>query len=385
MSEQARWEYYLEMRLRYIKADKEAKQKILDEFCKICKYHRKYAIKKLNQPPDFDKYKRRQGCGRKSKYKTEGIMEFLRTVWVSSNLICSKRLVAVLPVWIGFYKAKQHILTQSDIEKLSSISPATIDRLLKKFRMRYGKRGLSTTKPGSMIKELVPIKTNQWNETRPGFIEADTVAHCGTNIAGDYVFSLDTVDIATGWTAQRALWGKGERAMMTAMEDLEKSLPFKILGFDTDNGSEFLNYRLLKYFKERPSKVEFTRSRPYQKNDNAHVEQKNWSIVREYIGYNRLDNFIMTEMLNDVYKKELNYMTNYFIPSMKLIAKQRIGSKIKKIHSKPETPYSRLMQSEFIEDEVKSKLRKQFEKINPFTLHKKLKRKIDTIMKMTVK
>ncbi len=387
MSEKSRWEYYLKMRIRYQKANKAEKQKLIDEFCEVCGYHRKYAIMKLNKNPNINKDNPRKRCGRKAKYNTPGIIEFLKTLWRATNLICSKRMVASIPTWLQHYRVEEVELrlTENDKKKLESISSSTIDRLLKKYRNKFERRGLCTTKPGSMIKQIIPINTDQWDATKPGYIEADTVAHCGNSVKGDYINSLNIVDIATGWTSQRALWGKGEAAVIKAMQDIEENLPFRILGFDSDNGSEFLNYRLIKYFKERKHKVAFTRSRPNKKNDNAHVEQKNWTIVRQYIGYARLDNFLMTGMLNDIYKKELNQLTNFFLPSMKLIFKERIGSKIIKRHSKPETPYSRILESKYVDKKVKEKLQKQFERMDPYKIQKRISKKMNAILKMTYK
>ena len=164
------------------------------------------------------------------------------------------------------------------------------DRLLKPVRIQYKKRGRATTKPGTLLRKQIPLKTNQWDETRPGFVEADTVAHCGDTMAGMFAFTVDCVDIATGWTEQRAVWGKGESGVLEQIRDIEQSLPFPLLGFDCDNGSEFLNYHLLRHFTERKKPIQFTRSRAYHKDDNAHIEQKNWTHVRQWLGYDRLDN-----------------------------------------------------------------------------------------------
>jgi len=265
------------------------------------------------------------------------------------------------------------------------ISPATIDRLLIKFKGRYKKRGLSTTRPGSLIRQLIPIKTDQWNENRPGYVEVDLVAHCGTSVAGEYINTLDMVDIATGWTSQRAVWGKGEHNTFKAIREIELTLPFKIKGFDSDNGKEFLNYRLLKYFKHRTEPVNHTRARAYNKNDNSHIEQKNWTVVRQYIGYDRLDKPDQLEMLNDLYRNELNYFTNYFLPSVKLISKHRHGSKIKKKYDKAKTPFQRLLESQYIDDKKKLELHRIFNKQDPFELQENIKNKTGQIIKLSVK
>lgn len=296
--------------------------------------------------------------------------------------ICSKRLKAIIPIWLGWHEGK---LSKKEKQLLLKISPSTIDRLLHKYRHRYGKRGLCTTKPGSLLRQLIPIKTEQWDETRPGFIEADTVAHCGTSVAGDYALTLNTVDIATGWTLQRAVWGKGEHGVFKALREIELEFPFNILGFDCDNGNELLNWRLLKYFKNRERPVKFTRSRAYHKNDNAHIEEKNWTVVRQYLGYQRIDKFEIVEMMNDLYRNYLNLLINFFIPSVKLIAKQRVGSKIIKRYDKPKTPLQRLMESDCISDDVKMKLHRKSKLINPFKLQKLVSEKINLLLNLASK
>lgn len=385
MSKKSKREYLHEISLRYNKAGKEEKVKILDEFCAVCSYHRKYAIKILNQSPLPEIIKQIKRPGRKKKYHTAGIINFLKTLWKKTNLICSDRLKSAIPIWLPIYKKTVSELSKRDEELLREISAATIDRILSKFRGKYTKRGLCTTRPGSIIRDLIPIRTNQWNENRPGFIEVDLVAHCGTSVAGEYINTLDIVDIATGWTSQRAVWGKGEMNTFKAIKEIELTLPFKIRGFDSDNGKEFMNYRLLKYFKHRKFPVEYTRSRAYNKNDNAHIEEKNWTVVRQYIGYDRLNNPEQLELLNDLYRNELNYFLNYFLPSMKLIAKERQGSKIKKKYDKAKTPFQRLFESKEIDESKKLELLRILNKLDPFKLQEKIESKIRLILKLSVK
>ncbi len=301
-----------------------------------------------------------------------------------TNLICSDRLKAAIPFWLPIYKKSISSLSKKDEELLRKISPATIDRILAKFRGKYTKRGLCTTRPGSIIRDLIPIKTNQWDESRPGFIEVDLVAHCGTSVAGEYINTLDIVDIATGWTSQRAVWGKGEINTFKAIREIELTLPFKIRGFDSDNGKEFMNYRLLKYFKHRKMPVDYTRSRAYNKNDNAHIEEKNWTVVRQYIGYDRLNNPEQLELLNDLYRNDLNYFLNYFLPSMKLISKERQGSKIKKKYDKAKTPFQRLYESQGIDEDKKLELLRILNRLDPFKLQENIERKIRLILKLSV-
>ena len=211
--------------------------------------------------------------------------------------------------------------------------------------MRYRQRGRSTTKPGTLLRHQIPIGTNQWDQRRPGFLEADTVAHCGESTAGQFAYTIDCVDIATGWSEQRAVWGRGETGVIEQIRHIEQSLPFALLGFDCDNGSEFLNHHLLRHFVNRPKPVHFTRSRAYRKDDNAHIEQKNWTHVRQWIGYERLDDPRVVELLNELYRNEWRLFHNFFCPSVKLLAKQQLGSKTIKHHDRPKTPYQRLIDS----------------------------------------
>jgi len=235
------------------------------------------------------------------------------------------------------------------------------------------------TKHGSLLKKHIPIKTDQWDEKQPGFVEADLVAHCGTSLLGDFIWSLTLTDIYSGWTENRAVWNKGATGIVDQIHDIENNLPFEILGFDCDNGSEFLNQYLIRYFQNRPSAVQFTRSRPYHSNNNAHVEQKNWTHVRQLFGYHRIEDKTLLDKINVLYKNESSLLHNYFYPATKLIDKCRIQSKIKKIHDKPQTPYQRLMASEHINAKQKEQLTDFYKKLNPFELKKNQEIKLKNI------
>jgi hypothetical protein len=195
-----------------------------------------------------------------------------------------------------------------------------------------------------------------------------------------FVYTINCVDIATAWNAQRAVWGKGELGVMSAIQSIEESLPFPILGFDCDNGTEFLNWHLYRHFSQRKQPIQFTRSRPYHKNDNAHIEEKNWTHLRQYLGYQRFDNIQLVNLLNELYTSEWSLYFNFFIPSVKLTDKMRSGSKIIKKYDKPKTPFQRLLESPAITDEVKEKLKKQFDILNPFYLQKQMSEKIKNIL-----
>jgi len=378
MSPRSKREYVEAVYLRYKEASRGERTTILNELCATCGYNRKYAIRLLKGYKRFTKPKPRKR-GKPSFYRKEEILIPLRQIWLDANLPCSKRLQAILPLWLPGYRQTFGALSEEVSSALLKISPATIDRLLAPVRIQYHKRGRSTTKPGTLLRNQIPIQTNQWNESRPGFIEADTVAHCGESLSGMFIYTIDTVDIATGWTEQRAVWGKGEAGVLEQLKDIEKALPFPLLGFDSDNGSEFLNYHLLRHFTQRKQPVQFTRSRAYHKDDNAHVEQKNWTHVRQWIGYRRLDNRLIEPMLNDLYRREWRTFHNFFCPSVKLLDKKRIGSKTIKLHDSPKTPYQRITESPHVPQNTKNQMAKYLEKQNPFLLRKAIEVKLRKI------
>jgi hypothetical protein len=375
-------EYLESIRERYRIATKKQKRKILDEFCAVCEYNRKYAIGLLRGLRNKRKSFLTKRKGRPRKYADPVIVEVLKCIWRILNLPCSKRLKAALPLWLPFYNTFFHKnLDSKQSSLLLSISPSTIDRLMAPVRASAHKYGLSTTKPGSLLKRHIPIATDQWDERRPGFLEADTVAHCGTTTEGMYVLTINCIDLATSWREQRAIWGKGERGVLSALKDIEGSLPFPILGFDCDNGSEFLNWPIHKYFIDRKCPVQFTRSRPYHKNDNAHVEEKNWTLVRQYLGYQRFAQPHLAKLLDSLYCSQWRLLMNFFIPSTKLIAKKRVGAKIKKLYDEPQTPFQRLLLCPEIPESTKTKLQDTYSKLNPFILQNMMKKKIHAIVK----
>ena len=379
MSPRSKKEYVEAIFLRYKKASCKERTLILDEFCATSGYHRKHAIRLLRRFRRFVKPKVRKR-GRSPVYHRNLILKPLKTIWLAANLPCSKRLKVILPLWLTGYVQSFGPLSSEASEDLLRISAATIDRLLLPTRIKYKKRGRTTTKPGTLIRKHIPIKTNQWDESRPGFLEADTVAHCGPSLSGLFAYTLDCVDIATGWSEQRAVWGKGETDVLEQIKQIEKSLPFPLLGFDCDNGGEFLNYHLLRHFAKRQRPVQFTRSRPYHKDDNAHIEQKNWTHVRQWLGYQRLDDPNAVPLLNDLYAHEWRLFHHFFSPSMKLLSKERVGSKTLKHHDLPKTPYQRIIDSPHVLPKVKHDLSKQLEKLNPFVLRDAIERRLKKIL-----
>jgi hypothetical protein len=378
MSNLAKKEYLQEIKKRYFLASKSDKTFILDEFCTVCGFNRKYAIRLIRKKVTHPNRKK----GRHKKYHSLALISFLKDLWVMTNLACSKRLKAAIALWLPYYQpGNNNTLSEEDRKLLLEISPRTIDRLLHRLKSKYKKIGLSTTKPGSLLKKQVPIKLNQWDESRPGFIEADTVAHCGSSLSGQFAYTLNIVDIASQWTEQRALWGKGQRGVFDALKNIINLIPFKILGFDCDNGGELLNYMLLEFFTHRKNPVQYTRSREYKKNDNAHVEEKNWTHVRQFIGYQRFDKIETVALLNDLYLNEWRLFLNFFIPSFKLIDKKRNGPKIIKIFDIPKTPYQRLIESTYISSAKKKELTLIFKSLDPYKLEKNMKNKINGILK----
>ena len=381
MTFKAKMEYLESIYLRYKKASKKEKSIILTEFCLNCNYHRKHAIRLLNNFKRFTKPKLKKR-GRPSKYNKPSVIEPLKRIWLVANLPCSKLLKAILPLWLPYYAEEYSPLSLQQAKALLKISPATIDRILKDTRVKYKSRGRATTKPGTLLKRHIPIKTEQWDEKKPGFLEADTVAHCGDSVEGMYVNTVNFVDIATGWSEQRAVWGKGERGVLAQIKDIENSLPFPLLGFDTDNGSEFLNWHLFRHFTQRKNPVQFTRSRSYQKQDNCHIEQKNWTHIRQWFGYERLDNPEIVALMNDLYTSEWRLYHNFFCPSVKLIAKKRVASKVIKRYDKPKTPYQRVLESKYVPASVKRILKEQMKGLNPFRLRGSIERKLKRIFRL---
>jgi len=285
----------------------------------------------------------------------------------------------MIPLWMPGYVKEYGALSLDVIKALYRISPPTIDRILKPLRAKYRLRGRCTAKPGTLLRKQIPVKTDQWDESRPGFVEADTVAHCGESTEGDYVNTVDVVDIATSWSEQRAVWGKGEIGVLAALKEVESSMPFPVLGFDADNGSEFINHHLMRHFAERVRPVQFTRSRPYHKDDNAHVEQKNWTHVRQWFGYHRLDKRRIADMMNELYRSEWRLYNNFFQPSVRLIEKKVVASKTLKRYDSPKTPYERVLESKEVDLKIKLSLKEQFEVLNPFRLRKAIESKLKRI------
>jgi hypothetical protein len=356
---------------RYKSANRKQKSALLEELCAISGYHKKHAIRLLNKKRKRS-LRQKETRGRPEKYSESVYLEPLKRIWLCADQLCGKRLKMALPLWLPHYSKEYGALDPVIYQGLLVMSASTIDRLLASSRVKCS-RGLSGTKPGKILKKHIPIKTDQWDEKKPGFLEADTVAHCGTSLEGSFAWSLTMTDIYSGWTENRAVWNKGAIGVLTQIQDIENRLPFDILGFDSDNGNEFLNWHLIRYLtdEQRPRQIQFTRSRPYHSDDNAHV-----------FGYERFNNQAVVELMNDLYKNEMSLMNNYFLPNTKLTEKQRVESKIFKKHDTPTTPYQRLMKSEHIPELKKKELTAIYNSLNPFDLKKSIKKKVDNIFRL---
>jgi len=361
---------------RYHKASRRLKKIILDEFCEVCGYNRKYAIHKLNGSPLEDKIYLQQVAKfrrrRPAIYHPQTI-QLLSKVWEAASYPCSVRLKAIISLWMPWIEKRYHP-TEEVKKQLLQISPRQIDRRLQAYKRQVGRRIYGRTKPGTLLKHHIPIKTDRWDVKIPGFTEVDTVPHSGNSGEGLFAYSVNQTDILTGWVETRAVLGKGEKAVNKALEDMEKYFPFKILGIDSDNGSEFINYHLSKRCERQG--IQFTRGRPYKKDDNAHIEQKNWTHVRKIMGWNRYDTQEAVEAMNDLYQNELRLFMNLFMPSMKQVEKERIGSKPKRKHDNPLTPLDRLIASGEGDPIKVTILKRLREQTDPFELSKSIEKKL---------
>ena len=356
-------EYVEALRPRYRTASKAEKSKMLDEFTRVTGLHRKGAIRLLNRVRRLKVSKRR---GRKRKYGAE-VAAALKGVWEASDRLCSKRLKPFMPEMVKVLRRHGEQRIDSSLEGLLwRISPSTIDRLLRPYRKLGGRKPVSTTRPGSLLKNAVPIRTfADWEEKKPGFMETDLVAHCGESAEGFYLNTLCAVDVASGWTECLPVWGKWHERVRQSVHRMRQLLPFALLGIDSDNGGEFINQCFFNYCRDE--KITFTRSRAYKKNDSCHVEQKNGNVVRRLVGYERYASKASFECLGRVYNLVRLYI-NFFQPTMKLIAKTRHGAKVHKVYDTAQTPYQRLLQDGALTEAKKTELAATYRGLNPVRL-----------------
>ena len=365
---------------RYLKANKAEKQKILDEFTNATGYHRKHAIRVLKNKVQVQNMLRRKTKTYKTIYRGE-VVQALELIWEIYGRICSKRLQPFLPEAIRVLeRCKEIELSKDTKDLLLKISSASIDRCLRPVRIK-SPHGLSTTKPGSLLKSLIPVRTfTEWDEERPGFMEIDLVAHCGNTTEGQYLNTLTCTDISTGWTDVTALLHRSQQAVSEAIQRMRQRLPFPLLGIDSDNGSEFINDLLYRYCLAE--KITFTRSRPYKKNDQAHVEQKNWSVVRHTVGYDRWETEQELAILESIHA-DLRLYINFFQPSLKLIAKERIGNLTIKRYDTAKTPYQRILECQDIPFEAKARLMNLYLQLNPAELRRQIDQKTAKLWKLS--
>ncbi len=363
---------------RYLKASKARKTQILDEFIAATGYHRKYAIRVLKRGPRPRGLRKKSG--RQKIYQGEVVI-VLKQIWEILGRICSKRLKPFLPEMVEVLERCQEIeMTPETKTLLLKMSCSTIDRCLRPVRFENKKRGLSTTKPGTLLKNAIPIRTfTDWDETIPGFVEIDLVAHCGETTAGQYLNTLTVTDIATGWTECLAILYRSQEMVSKAIIELRQRLPFPLLGIDSDNGSEFINHTLFRYCEEE--EITFTRCRPFKKNDQAHVEQKNWSVVRRLIVYDRFETEEELALLRTIYDDWRLYV-NFFQPVLKLVAKERVGSKVKKKYDIASTPYRRVLATDLVSNKDKARLMSIYYQLNPVTLRKQIDHNIAILWKL---
>jgi hypothetical protein len=359
MSLSARKELLASIRQKYRDSSWMDKRKILDGFVAATGYDRKHAIQLMNSTAEPEKPKQRLAC---QKYD-EQTRQALYSVWYTANQICSKRLVPFLPELVGAMERHGHLRIPAEVRtRLLSISPATVDRLLRPEREMI-KQGVSTTRPGNLLKHQIQVRTfADWDDVTPGFLEADLVAHCGGNTNGAFLNTLVLVDIATGWLECIPLLRKSACDVIDGLRVVDELLPFPMQGLDTDCGSEFINYELLDYCEDR--QITFTRARTHRKNDQAHVEEKNGSVVRRLVGYDRLEGRKAWEALVQLYRVLRKYI-NYFQPSLKLMEKERCGAKVSKKYDSAKTPYQRILLSEHISQANKDSLTREYEAIDP--------------------
>ena len=365
---------------RYQKTTKKDKGTILGEYTQLTGYNRCYAAfllrnhgrrMRINNNTVLVGDCRKRVKRTRDRTYDEQLVRVLKRVWQIMGFICGKRLEPALKEVIPILERYKEIkLDKAVREKLSKISAATIDRVLALERKKRSLRQRSRTKPGTLLKHQIPIRTfSEWDEKSPGFVEIDLVGHEGGDPSGEYIQTLDMTDVCTGWTETQAVKNKARVWVFEALKEIRKHLPFKLLGIDSDNGSEFINDHLYSYCEEE--KITFTRARAYRKNDNCYVEQKNYSVVRRWVGYNRYDTPQQLRLLNHLYSR-LRLYTNYFQPVMKLEEKIRVGSKVKKRYDQPRTPYGRVLESPLVEKEHKKKLNQEYAKLNPAELRRQI-------------
>src|SRR6266446_1516997 len=375
MSQRTRVEVLTKLRRRYRSAGAQHKRKLLDQAQELLGYHRKSAIRALGAPTMV------RGpviiTGRPVAYEPGQLLPWLRPIWQATDYACGRRLVAMLPEWIPAYEEHERRMPGEVREKLLLASGRTLDRLLAPLRGQGG--GRSLTRPGTLLRQQIPIRGSVWEEGKAGWLEVDTVALCGGSVAGEFVWMVDGGDYVTAWVEVRAMWGRGQVGTLAALHDVEARLPFALLGLDSDNGGEFLNHHVLSWLQKRKRPVFTTRSRPYKKDDNAHVEQKNWTHIRQCFGYERHDNPEVVAPINALVKGAYGQLHNYFHASLKLEGKERKEGRVRRIYGEAQTPLARVLASAQVTAQTKQRLRQEKAGLNPFALKQAVDRSLKEI------
>lgn len=373
MSQKTRREVLAKKRERYARAGKVHKTKIINELVELFGYHRKAAIRALRPRTEIAAP---YVIGRPKEYDPEKLRAPLQAIWLAALQPCGVRLKACLPDWLPAYE-EAHRRLEADVRQgLLQASRATLDRLL--IPARVAPRRRATTRPGTLLRHQIPIRT-EWAEHQPGFLEMDTVALCGGTLDDRHGWMFDAVDIHTTWNEMRALPNRGEAATLLQIRDVEAHLPFPLRGVDSDNGGEFINHHLVRHLTERPRPVAFTRSRPYRKNDQAHIEQKNYTQVRLWFGYERYDNPAVVPLINTLCKGALHQLLNHFLPTMQLASKERVGSRVVRQYGATLTPLARVLACAEVSAETKARLRAEKAASNPFALTRAVEQQLRLI------
>ncbi|NJM39187.1 MAG: transposase family protein [Akkermansiaceae bacterium] len=377
MSQTSKAQYLENCRQRYLSRNRQGKSAMIDEVSDTMGWERKHAIKALTRKVSLGNRAKKRGA--KPSYGKEEITVIV-AIWKSSEQPCGVRLKATLPLWLGSYEARHGSLTDKCREKILHYSPRTLERITAPHRSAgSGRIGRKTGRSSNRIKQFVPIRCGPQEFDAPGWLEADTVSHGGGSSSGAFLWSLTLTDFHSGWTELAALWGNSGGEVRAGLERIEKRMPFAMLGFDCDNGSEFLNEVIEAYLLGRQRNIEWTRSRAYKKNDQAHVEQKNFTHVRQLLGYSRFGDIALRSMVDDLYEKAWLPLRNYFTPVMKLIEKKRIGTKVHKKYDTPATPCNRLLDCKKVDDETKQRLRATRAALDPLDLAADIERRLAQI------
>lgn len=368
---------------RYLKSTKSEKKLILDEFCANTGYNRSYAITKLKNlqlTPNLQESVVGKHTRNRERIYDSYVSAVVEQIYEALGGIGARRMHPLVSTMLEKGIVFKHINTDLITEaKVRTMSKSTLGRMMKKIREKNAIKGISTTRPGALLKSEIALRVGAWEETDSGFSEIDLVAHCGNNGAGPFISTLNTTDISTAWFESEAVMGKAQERILTGIKLIRERMPFSMLGIDSDNGSEFINRQLYEYCLKES--IVFTRSRPYKKDDNAHIEQKNFTTVRQVLGYQRFDTEEVLNLMNELYRGPLRLYINFFQPSVKCIEKKRVGSKIKKVYDTARTPYERVLAHPKTPKKTKETLTRLFETLDPFKIREEVDDLVHEIQK----